>query len=139
MSTTKCPDCTVEMVLRYDRNNPKTSPYFWGCLDYPKCKGTRRLNDSAAFYWWVCSDELKCKGKRDRDPPGCPNCNRKMVPKYASKNGFYFWGCPDFPKCKGTKNLDCPDCRRNMIPRCPNSAPPKIQPISYWRKKLDAI
>jgi ssDNA-binding Zn-finger/Zn-ribbon topoisomerase 1 len=32
----KCPDCGSEMI-------PRSSQYgkFWGCSDYPQCKGTR--------------------------------------------------------------------------------------------------
>lgn len=32
----KCPDCNGEMI-------PRSSQYgkFWGCKDYPKCRGTR--------------------------------------------------------------------------------------------------
>ena len=32
----KCPDCGGEMVSR-----KSSYGVFWGCKDYPKCKGTR--------------------------------------------------------------------------------------------------
>lgn len=32
----KCPDCDGEMVSRKSQYGT-----FWGCKDYPKCKGTR--------------------------------------------------------------------------------------------------
>ena len=35
-----CPRCSQEMVLR---QNKKTQEEFWGCSDYPKCRGTRKV------------------------------------------------------------------------------------------------
>jgi len=34
----KCPDCEGPMVSRL---NKKDNTRFWGCKDYPKCRGTR--------------------------------------------------------------------------------------------------
>ena len=35
-----CPSCSASMVRR---NNRRTRQAFWGCTDYPRCKGTRPL------------------------------------------------------------------------------------------------
>ena len=34
----KCPDCGGPMK---SRQNKKTGQYFWGCIKFPECKGTR--------------------------------------------------------------------------------------------------
>ena len=36
-----CPTCGGPMVLRTARKGDRTGSQFWGCCDYPKCKGTR--------------------------------------------------------------------------------------------------
>ena len=39
-SQTLCPNCGSAMVLRKNRN---TGAQFWGCSNYPRCKGTRQV------------------------------------------------------------------------------------------------
>jgi ssDNA-binding Zn-finger/Zn-ribbon topoisomerase 1 len=34
----KCPDCGGKMISRLNKAKQQR---FWGCADYPKCKGTR--------------------------------------------------------------------------------------------------
>ncbi len=36
-----CPACGARMVLRTARQGPRTGSQFWGCRQYPECKGTR--------------------------------------------------------------------------------------------------
>ena len=38
-----CPTCSTPMVLREARRGPHAGEKFWGCVNYPKCRGTRRL------------------------------------------------------------------------------------------------
>lgn len=37
-----CPTCGGEMVLRTARRGANPGSQFWGCRDYPRCKGTRQ-------------------------------------------------------------------------------------------------
>ena len=37
-----CPDCGAKMVLRKPKKGQYWEP-FWGCMDYPDCKGTREI------------------------------------------------------------------------------------------------
>lgn len=39
-----CPECDSAMVLRENR---ETGDQFWGCSQYPDCRGTRRLDDDS--------------------------------------------------------------------------------------------
>ena len=41
---TLCPDCGGKMV---SRKNVSTGQRFWGCKDYPKCRGTRNTDGEA--------------------------------------------------------------------------------------------
>lgn len=36
-----CPVCAQPMLLRLARQGPQAQRRFWGCVDYPACKGTR--------------------------------------------------------------------------------------------------
>jgi restriction system protein len=38
-----CPHCRKTMVLRVARSGANAGGNFWGCADYPKCRGMRRL------------------------------------------------------------------------------------------------
>ena len=40
--TPECPNCGKPMVAR---NNSKTGKSFWGCTNFPKCRGTREIED----------------------------------------------------------------------------------------------
>lgn len=40
-----CPDCGGAMV---SRANKTTGQRFWGCKDYPKCRGTRDTDGNSA-------------------------------------------------------------------------------------------
>ena len=37
-----CPECEQPMVLRQPKSDDSW-PAFWGCSDYPRCKGTRDI------------------------------------------------------------------------------------------------
>ena len=39
-----CPRCEHKMVMR---RNARNGGFFWGCLRYPDCRGTRRAHDMA--------------------------------------------------------------------------------------------
>ena len=41
--TPTCPSCNTPMVLREARRGSFAGQKFWGCTNYPKCRGIRRL------------------------------------------------------------------------------------------------
>ena len=41
--TPNCPKCDTPMVMREARRGPHVGEKFWGCANYPKCRGTRQL------------------------------------------------------------------------------------------------
>ena len=41
--TPMCPSCNTPMVLREARRGAFAGQQFWGCSNYPNCRGTRRL------------------------------------------------------------------------------------------------
>jgi len=46
--TPSCPNCGSSMVLRTARRGDKQGQEFWGCSDYPKCRGTRPASPASA-------------------------------------------------------------------------------------------
>ena len=38
-----CPICNALMVKRLARRGSRTGSTFWGCSEYPKCRGTRAI------------------------------------------------------------------------------------------------
>lgn len=43
LSAAACPECGTGMVRRTARKGPNTGNDFWGCPEFPKCRGTRSL------------------------------------------------------------------------------------------------
>jgi restriction system protein len=41
--TPNCPRCNTPMVLCEARRGPNAGEKFWGCVNFPKCRGTRQL------------------------------------------------------------------------------------------------
>jgi len=46
--TPHCPKCGNEMVLRTAKNGPNQGEQFWGCPDYPRCRGVRKYQADLA-------------------------------------------------------------------------------------------
>jgi len=42
----KCPECSGEMISRRNRND---GARFWGCKQFPDCKGTRDVNGNSKY------------------------------------------------------------------------------------------
>ena len=46
MAAQECPECGEEMVLRTARQGRNAGSQFWGCPQYPSCKGTRHIDEA---------------------------------------------------------------------------------------------
>lgn len=60
-----CPECGKPMHMRTNR---KSNLGFWGCSDFPRCKGTRTQRDAAD---WITYHVIGEYGDEvyDMDPP----------------------------------------------------------------------
>ena len=94
-----CPQCGGAMVLRQAFRGRGRGNSFWGCANYPTCKGI------------VSLDGKESKTERPADPAltalaattPCPNCGKPMTVRIARKGpnaGKPFLGCTGYPKCK---------------------------------------
>ncbi len=75
-----CDICGKEMYIRESRFGK-----FYGCVDYPQCKGTKPFTMN-----------LKC-----------PKCGEgDIVERYSPKSRKKFWGCSAYPKCDHITNYE---------------------------------
>ena len=105
MMDEKCPECGSQLSIRLGRNGR-----FIGCTNYPECKYTRNLNDTAE------TEEPEVIEDRV-----CPECSSSLI----IKTGRYgkFIGCSGYPTCRHIEPLEkpvdtgvrCPQCNESTI------------------------
>lgn len=42
----ECPQCGMPMKMRTARRGPRAGGQFWGCVQYPRCRGTRDISEN---------------------------------------------------------------------------------------------
>lgn len=97
-----CPKCHKPMVERFSKKADSTGKAFWGCSDFPKCKGTLKKEEPGII-------EPAPVVEVQTETPLCPKCGEPMVRRSAKKgktSGKEFWGCSAFPKCRGIISID---------------------------------
>ena len=91
-----CPICGKPMLKRTGRFGP-----FLGCQDYPKCKGTKNLDE-------VEGPEIVC-----------PKCGQGRVVKKRTKRRKAFWSCNRYPDCDYAiwepPLGACPECKGPVV------------------------
>lgn len=101
VDTPECPRCKKAMVKRSAKKGKNIGNEFWGCSDFPKCKGVIKINKDVA-------PKEKPKVVADGKTPSCPKCEGEMVKRLTKKGdkaGTEFWGCQKFPKCRGVVSI----------------------------------
>jgi len=97
-----CPVCGKEMVKREAKKGKSIGKVFFGCSQFPKCRGVLELDD-------VIIEKVKEEILAEPESPMCPKCDGlmvKRVSKKGNKAGSEFWGCKNFPECKGAISID---------------------------------
>ncbi|HWE64018.1 MAG TPA: type I DNA topoisomerase, partial [Chloroflexota bacterium] len=92
-----CPVCGSAMVLRQAQRGRGRGSVFWGCSNYPSCKGLIAVEGNTA------APEPKVDPQLAAAAPPCPNCGKPMAVRTARKGpnaGKPFFGCTGYPKCK---------------------------------------
>lgn len=103
----KCPTCDSPLAVRLGRRGR-----FIGCTNYPECKYTRNVDESADD---APTEPEKIEGRQ------CPDCGSDLI----IRRGRYgkFIGCSGYPKCKHLEPLekpkdtgiDCPECHQGHM------------------------
>jgi ribosomal protein L37AE/L43A len=94
-----CPVCGRAMVRREARKGKNAGKGFWGCVQFPKCRGVVHLDDENALVA-ISGDSVSA--------PCCPRCGAVMVRRVTKKgeaSGREFWGCGNFPECRATVSI----------------------------------
>ena len=100
----RCPECGKAMIRRDGRYGP-----FYGCQDYPKCKGIVNVEQHIGF--------------------DCPKCSEGDLTQRMSRYGKPFYGCNRYPDCDfamWTTPLaqPCPNCGGPLKPPRKNAKNP---------------
>jgi len=103
-SDVRCPECGKAMIRRDGRFGP-----FYGCQDYPTCKGIVNVEQRIGF--------------------GCPKCGEGHITERKSRYGKPFYGCNRYPDCDfamWTQPLaqPCPNCGGPLKPPRKNAKNP---------------
>jgi ssDNA-binding Zn-finger/Zn-ribbon topoisomerase 1 len=94
-----CPVCSKPMVQREAKKGKNAGNKFWGCTQYPKCRG---VLDTEEVVEEVAEEAVDTE-------PTCPKCDGDMVKRVSKKGknaGNEFWGCQNFPKCRGVVSIE---------------------------------
>ncbi len=97
----ECPKCKKEMVKRSANRGKNIDAEFWGCRDFPNCRGVIKIEKPEKI-------EVTELSMPDGTPPLCPKCDGDMTKRSSKKGknpGQMFWGCNNFPKCFGSRAL----------------------------------
>jgi ATP-dependent DNA helicase RecQ len=95
------------MQLRTARRGRNAGGLFWGCVDYPRCRGTRDHADGGidAGGEELDIDEELLGGPAPTCPdPECGAPMRLQIARRGRNRGGYFWGCTRFPECRETRD-----------------------------------
>jgi restriction system protein len=90
-----CPQCNAQMSKRVARQGSNAGKEFWGCTMYPKCKGTRAIEEAAASNSNP-SAFAPTTAPPSADERSCPNCGTELViRKFMSgpREGQQFLAC----------------------------------------------
>jgi len=101
VDTPECPRCKKSMVKRSAKKGKNIGNEFWGCSDFPKCKGVIKIDKEIA-------PKEKPKVVAVGKTPSCPKCDGEMVKRLTKKGdkaGKEFWGCKKYPKCRGVVSI----------------------------------
>lgn len=103
-----CPQCGGELAIRKGRFGD-----FIACLNFPKCKYSRSLQNSQI------KDENASVKKANSTGIICPECQKgELVERFSKRGKFY--GCSTYPKCKFVSNYKpseekCEECGSYLI------------------------
>jgi restriction system protein len=87
-----CPQCSAPMSRRMARSGSNVGKEFWGCSTYPKCKGTRLIEELTPAV--TAPEPALIKPAPEKS--NCPDCGTEMaLRKFQSgpRLGEEFYGC----------------------------------------------
>ena len=98
-----CPQCGGAMVARRAQRGRGRGGVFWGCANYPNCKGIVSTDGAAG-----AAPEPLVPPELVAVAPPCPDCGKPMAVRMARKGpnaGKPFFGCTGYPKCRAALTI----------------------------------
>jgi len=87
--TVKCPKCSSDMVLRTARQGKNAGNKFYGCSDFPKCKGTLNYSEDDSSRSTLEEPSLSKKEQtKICSDVQCPECGKKFKWEFIEKEIF---------------------------------------------------
>ena len=92
----KCPVCGLEML---PKENRRSANFFWGCGNYPKCRGTRQLPPVPDYMVKLLratecyeakaggDSEPESEDKAEGEIKACPHCGGRGLRKWGNQTG----------------------------------------------------
>lgn len=103
-----CPVSGHPMELRTAKRGRNAGGLFWGCTDYPRCRGTLDYEGPNGGTTTVAATAPIEVAQPAGPASDCPECGEsEMVLKVARSGrnaGRPFWSCPRYPDCRGTRD-----------------------------------
>lgn len=91
-----CPQCNAEMTKRLARHGSNAGKEFWGCILYPKCKGTRQLEEPTSGERPDTMTSAPVIENVLLEKCNCPDCGSEMALRQLQsgpRSGEQFYGC----------------------------------------------
>ncbi len=95
-ATPLCPSCGAEMKKRVARHGTNAGKEFWGCSDYPKCKGTMPIAPETVTAPVVPLQVQPVVAPAVATLKSCPQCGDELVLRQfqsGPRSGQQFYGC----------------------------------------------
>ncbi|MFP4527532.1 MAG: type I DNA topoisomerase [Candidatus Kapaibacterium sp.] len=109
LGCSKYPDCTFTKPLpKGEKDKPKPEPVLVEDVKCDECGKPMLLRESRYGKFYGCQDYPKCKGTKPFTiPVKCPKCGEgEIVERYSKKSRKKFYGCSNFPKCDYITNYE---------------------------------
>lgn len=94
--TPVCPKCGADMRKRIANKGAHSGKEFWGCSTFPKCNGTRPIEEPIITDGAQAEVPRESKASSLPEKKNCPDCGGEMSLhqfKSGPKSGQHFYGC----------------------------------------------
>ncbi len=91
-----CPKCGADMKKRVAHKGANAGKEFWGCVAFPKCSGTRPVEDIVRNAGAQASGIQTAAVASVPEKRSCPDCGSEMILRQfqsGPRSGQHFYGC----------------------------------------------
>ena len=123
LGCSKYPECKSTKPLPKGEKEQKAPPQIAEGIICDLCGKPMFIRSSKYGKFYGCTDYPKCKGIKQITVPGikCPKClEGSLTERNSPKSRKSFWGCTNFPECDYITNYEpisqeCPSCKNKHL------------------------